>query len=172
MLFRSVSTSPTPTRRDTRDEVDEDLRNDVRLLGALLGRVLTESGGDDLLNDVEELRAHAIAAYEGSAAIEDAERLVDSFTPERAEQVARAFTCYFHLSNLAEEHHRVRVLRARDAAGTGVAADSLPGAIERLSAEVGTEETARRLRELRFHPVLTAHPTEARRRAEIGRAHV
>nr|WP_253259392.1 phosphoenolpyruvate carboxylase [Subtercola boreus] len=143
------------------------MRRDVRLLGALLGRVLTEAGGAGLLDDVEKLRALTIAAYESEAgvSIEDAERLVDAFTPERAEQVARAFTCYFHLSNLAEEHHRVRVLRARDAAGTTAAKDSLPAAIEKLVAEVGTEETAERLQALRFHPVLTAHPTEARRRA-------
>ncbi|WP_416351972.1 phosphoenolpyruvate carboxylase [Subtercola sp. RTI3] len=155
------------SRRDIRDEVDEDLRADVRLLGSLLGRVLTESGGEGLLDDVEKLRALTIDAYEreNNASIEDAEELVDSFTPARAEQVARAFTCYFHLSNLAEEHHRVRVLRARDAVGEAAPADSLPAAIERLVAEVGTDETAERLRRLRFHPVLTAHPTEARRRA-------
>nr|WP_233189098.1 phosphoenolpyruvate carboxylase [Subtercola sp. Z020] len=170
-----MSTFPDPTRQGIRDEVDEDLRNDVRLLGALLGRVLAEAGGEALLHDVEQLRALTIAAYEGESAgagadsgsvsIEDAERLVDSFTPERAEQVARAFTCYFHLSNLAEEHHRVRVLRARDATADAVPADSLPGAIEQLVFEVGEAETKRRLENLRFHPVLTAHPTEARRRA-------
>nr|WP_307827282.1 phosphoenolpyruvate carboxylase [Subtercola frigoramans] len=150
-----------------RDEVNEDLRGDVRLLGSLLGRVLTESGSSELLADVEKLRALTIEAYENddSEAIEAAEELVDSFSPTRAEQVARAFTCYFHLSNLAEEHHRVRVLRARDAAGGAVTTDSLPAAIEQLVDEVGADEASRRLRELRFHPVLTAHPTEARRRA-------
>ncbi|CAN5361389.1 phosphoenolpyruvate carboxylase [soil metagenome] len=155
------------TRKDIRDEVDEDLRSDVRLLGGLLGRVLTESGSAELLADVERLRALTIEAYENDSteSIEAAERLVDSFTPGRAEQVARAFTCYFHLSNLAEEHHRVRVLRSREAVGVAAAADSLPAAIERVVSEVGADETAKRLRTLRFHPVLTAHPTEARRRA-------
>ncbi len=149
------------------DEVDEDLRSDVRLLGSLLGRVLSEAGGLDLLSDVEKLRSLTIEAYEheNNTSIEDAERLVESFTPERAEQIARAFTCYFHLSNLAEEHHRVRVLQARDAQGDAVATDSLAAAIQRLEAEVGAAETATRLKGLRFHPVLTAHPTEARRRA-------
>jgi len=154
------------SRDDTRDAVDNALRSDVSLLGGLLGRVLRESGGDDLLRDVEKLRELVIAAYEsaGEASIEDAEALVESFAPRRAEQVARAFTCYFHLTNLAEEHHRVRVLRAREAA-SGFIADSIPGALTRLTDEVGRDETAKRLAELRFHPVLTAHPTEARRRA-------
>jgi phosphoenolpyruvate carboxylase len=154
------------SRDDTRDAVDQALRSDVSLLGGLLGRVLRESGGDDLLRDVEKLRELVIAAYEseGEASIEDAEALVEAFAPERAEQVARAFTCYFHLTNLAEEHHRVRVLRGREAA-SGIVADSIPGAVTRLTDELGRDEAAKRLAELRFHPVLTAHPTEARRRA-------
>ena len=157
------------SRRDVSDEVDTAARADVRVLGALLGRVLTEAGGAELLDDVERLRALAIDAFESrrSESIADAEALVDSFSPKRAEQVARAFTCYFHLSNLAEEHHRVRVLRERETRSINVdlPADSLPGALSRLVDEVGSEETARRLQRLRFHPVLTAHPTEARRRA-------
>jgi len=167
-------TFPNPTsvpasdssRDDTRDAVDNALRSDVSLLGGLLGRVLRESGGDELLRDVERLRELVINAYEseGGASIEDAEALVEAFAPQRAEQVARAFTCYFHLTNLAEEHHRVRVLRGREAA-SGFVADSIPGALTRLTDELGRDETAKRLAELRFHPVLTAHPTEARRRA-------
>lgn len=160
--------NPDLSRRSIRDEVDAALRADVRLLGALLGRILTEAGGSELLDDVERLRELTIDAYEkqNDASIEDAEKLVDSFTPVRAEQVARAFTSYFHLANLAEEHHRVRVLRSRYVSASDPApADSLPAAIERLVGEVGREETAARLADLRFHPVLTAHPTEARRRA-------
>ena len=154
------------SRDDTRDAVDSALRSDVSLLGGLLGRVLRESGGDELLRDVEKLRELVIDAYESErdVSIEDAESLVESFSTQRAEQVARAFTCYFHLTNLAEEHHRVRVLREREAS-SGFPADSIPGALTRLSDELGRDEAARRLADLRFHPVLTAHPTEARRRA-------
>lgn len=152
------------------------LRADVRLLGELLGQVLAEYGGQKLLDDVERLRELTIAAHgeAGLAAVEEAESLVAGFEPVRAEEVARAFTCYFHLVNLAEEFHRVRVLRQResaagssvDANGRGSApADSLPGAIAALASEVGDEEAARRLQGLQFRPVLTAHPTEARRRA-------
>lgn len=152
------------------------LRADVRLLGELLGQVLAEYGGDELLDDVERLRELTIAAHgdAGLSAVEEAEALVAGLEPVRAEEVARAFTCYFHLVNLAEEFHRVRVLRQREsesgsavgANGRGSApADSLPGAIAALASEVGDEEAARRLQGLQFRPVLTAHPTEARRRA-------
>jgi phosphoenolpyruvate carboxylase len=167
-LTNETTSAPSDlSRKGVRDAVDEELRADVRLLGTLLGRILTESGGDGLLDDVERLRSLVIDAFEGenNASIEDAEALVDSFSEERAEQVARAFTCYFHLSNLAEEHHRIRVLRTREVFDGSASADTLPGAIERMVAEVGNDETAARLRRLRFHPVLTAHPTEARRRA-------
>lgn len=147
----------------------DQLRADVRLLGSLLGTVLTESGGQELLDDVEQLRALTIAAYNGEPdALASAEQLVEAFTPQRAEEVARAFTCYFHLVNLAEEYHRVRTLRSRDLAtpdGTSLRTDTLAGAVAALRNEVGEEETAKRIAALEFRPVLTAHPTEARRRA-------
>jgi phosphoenolpyruvate carboxylase len=166
-----ANTTPQPDadRGRARHEMPDELRADVRLLGEVLGRVLTESVGADLLDDVERLRALTISAYEedGSDAIEAAEALIDTFTVERAEEVARAFSCYFHLVNLAEEHHRVRVLHRREAEASPDAppTDSIQHAVETLRQEVGEEETARRIAGLEFRPVLTAHPTEARRRA-------
>ncbi|WP_240643782.1 phosphoenolpyruvate carboxylase [Antribacter gilvus] len=156
-----------------RHEVPDLLRDDVRLLGGLLGTILREAGGQDLLDDVERLREMTIRAYgDGDdAALDEAATLVDGFALDRAEQVARAFTCYFHLANLAEEYHRVRVLRAREAetrTGPAVLEDTLPEAFAQLTEEVGREEALRRLGELEFRPVLTAHPTEARRRAVSG----
>ncbi len=154
------------SRDEIRGAVDSRLREDVSFLGNLLGRVLRESGGPELFDDVEAVRAAVIGAYEGSgeASLERARELVDALSHDRAEQVARAFTCYFHLSNLAEEHHRVRVLKRR-ASTEGPASDSLPATLDVLRQEVGQDAAAERLRTLRFHPVLTAHPTEARRRA-------
>ncbi|MDM7891660.1 phosphoenolpyruvate carboxylase [Curtobacterium caseinilyticum] len=160
------STRHGRARDDVSGAVDSDLRADVRYLGNLLGRVLRETGGDDLLHDVESLRAAVIDAYEGSDAegAARAEAVVAGMSAERAEAVAQAFTTYFHLTNLAEEHHRVRVLRARGDDG-GVAGDSFPATYASLVEQVGADEAAARLADLRFHPVLTAHPTEARRRA-------
>jgi phosphoenolpyruvate carboxylase len=171
-------TDPQPSlearRGLARHEVPDPLRNDVRMLGEFLGRVIRESGGDDLFDDVERVRALTIRAHDEQdlSALTEAEELVASFSIERAQQVARAFTCYFHLANLAEEHHRVRVLRAREAelpAGELMQDDSLPAAIDALAHEVGREEALRRLQALEFRPVLTAHPTEARRRS-VSRA--
>ncbi|HLT85766.1 MAG TPA: phosphoenolpyruvate carboxylase [Phototrophicaceae bacterium] len=163
------SSSPDEARSSARLDMPEALRADVRTLGALLGRVLREDGGESLLSDVERLRELAIGAVvdtDGDGLLAEAQALIDSFTLERAEQVARAFTCYFHLVNLAEEYHRVRALQAREDAQPR--SDALAGAFAQLAAETSEEEAARRLRELEFHPVLTAHPTEARRRAVSG----
>jgi phosphoenolpyruvate carboxylase len=82
---------------------------------------------------------------------------------ERAEQVAHAFAVLFHLVNLAEERHRVRVLRSRDDMNAAPADDSLAGAV----AAIGSDGIAPVLADLEIHPVLTAHPTEARRRAVV-----
>ncbi|MBD8058407.1 phosphoenolpyruvate carboxylase [Cellulomonas sp. JH27-2] len=167
-------TAPLPPRDFPRvrasHEVPEPLRNDVRALGEFLGRVLAEAGGDDLLADVEALRELAIHAHSDptSDALAQAEELVSGFSLERAEQVARAFTCYFHLANIAEENHRIRVLRDREAHVEPLALapdDSLPAAVLKVTEELGQDEARRRLQEVEFRPVLTAHPTEARRRA-------
>src|SRR5690606_26701359 len=155
--------------------IPDEMRADVRMLGGLLGQVLRECGSAGLFEDVERLRLATIQAYEDESteAFERATEIAESFTIERADEVARAFTCYFHLVNLAEEHQRVRILRER--AGQAVPAtgsgsdpkplDTVATAYAQLRREVGDEEAQRRLRELRFHPVFTAHPTEARRRA-------
>ena len=164
--------SPQDVRRGlARHEVPDLLRNDVRLLGGLLGTVLREAGGDDLLADVERLRELTIRAHDEQSAdaLVQAENLVESFSPQRAEQVARAFTCYFHLANLAEEFHRVRILHERESVPSELAPDdSLPAAVAELAKEIGFDAALERLRALEFRPVVTAHPTEARRRAVAG----
>jgi len=155
-------------RYEAGQEIPDTMRADVRLLGGLLGRVLRESGSPGLFEDVERLRAATIQAYTDATpeAFARAEAIADSFSIDRAEEVARAFTCYFHLVNLAEEHQRVRVLRQRDGRPDREdATDSVAAAFVRLAAEIGDDSALERLQALRFHPVFTAHPTEARRRA-------
>ncbi|WBQ04048.1 phosphoenolpyruvate carboxylase [Kribbella sp. CA-293567] len=151
------------TRTRARFEVPEELRADVRLLGELLGRILVEYAGQPLLDDVEKLRELTIAG-DG----EGAEALVASWPHERAEDVARAFTCYFHLTNLSEELHRARVLRERDRSGEAPAVSELAQAVEQIGADAGEQQARALLTGLEFRPVLTAHPTEARRRAALA----
>ena len=156
-------------------ELPESMRRDVRLLGEVLGEVISESDGADLLADVERLRHAVIAARsaadrgsaQAAAAGDEIMALVSAWSWDRAELVARAFTVYFHLVNLAEEEQRVRALRQRDS-GDRPPRESLADAVDRLTAEGGAEHLNRLLAGLRVHPVFTAHPTEARRRAVVA----
>ena len=154
------------SREVARIEMPVPLRREVRLLGDMLGQVLSEYGGAGLLEDVEQLRRTVIAARdtddEGAAS-----RLVESWPIGRAEQVARAFTCYFQLVNLAEERHRARALRERDR-GTEPLAESLAQAVAEIRSRDGDEMLRGLLDDLVIHPVLTAHPTESRRRAVVA----
>ena len=138
----------------------------MRLLGGMLGRVIADYGGAGLLRDVEKLRGLVIRARDDGRFERGAEKLVAGWLLDRAELVARAFTCYFHLANLAEEHHRARVIRAR-----GRGAEPLPESIAATLQDLRPRLGAKRLHELvatlEIHPVFTAHPTEARRRAVV-----
>src|SRR5437868_1794091 len=96
-----------------------------RLLGSILGQVLAEAEGPERLADVERLRHATIELRQtrGPRAEEllaGVVAMVDGFDLGRAESVARAFTVYFQLVNLAEERHRVRTLRARSQAQASV----------------------------------------------------
>jgi phosphoenolpyruvate carboxylase len=153
-------------RASARREMPAELRRDVRLLGELLGQVLVESGGEDLLADVERLRRTVIEARHSDHEEQAALDLVAGWSLERAEDVARAFTCYFHLANLAEEQQRARVLRSRDRE-LGVLRESLAATVDEIRAGQGEERLRGLLAGLELHPVLTAHPTEARRRAVV-----
>ncbi|HYY19660.1 MAG TPA: phosphoenolpyruvate carboxylase, partial [Streptosporangiaceae bacterium] len=94
----------------------EPMRDDVRLLGRLLGDVLRDAGGQDLLDDVEKLRHAVIDArrHPETGSLDDIAAMVAAWPLDRAEQVASAFTVYFHMANLAEELQRIRALRERD----------------------------------------------------------
>ena len=155
-------------REQARTDLPAALRADVRLLADTLGRVLVESGGPELLADVERLRELMITARRepDSHAFDTAGQLVAGWSLQRAEEVSRAFTAYFHLANLAEEHHRRRTLRERDTAVPGrdpAPAGSIGAALAQLDDAVGPDRTRELLAGLEFRPVLTAHPTEARR---------
>jgi phosphoenolpyruvate carboxylase len=154
----------------TSEEMPGALRRDVRVLGGLLGRVLEEAGGPGLLADVERLRRATIALRMADGdrrqARERVVELVASFDLDRAELLARAFTVYFQLVNLAEEQHRVRTLRERRRDG-GQVRESFAAAVQEVREVAGDDWLARLLDRLEVVPVLTAHPTEARRRAVV-----
>jgi len=127
---------------------------------------LLSFGGATLLRDVELLRRSVIRARDDAAYERRAEKLVASWSLSRATAVARAFACYFHLANLAEEHHRDRVLRQRDQ-GPKPMPESLAATVAELRLRHGASRLRQLLADFEVHPVFTAHPTEARRRAVV-----
>jgi phosphoenolpyruvate carboxylase len=160
--------------RTEREQTPAPLRQDVRLLGDVLGQVLVEAEGPELLADVERLRRAAIELRGSGDPLAQLDRVVGivaGFDLDRAESVARAFTVYFQLVNLAEEHYRVRILRARGRGEDGPAPapvpESLAAAVAEIREAAGTATLDALLERLEVRPVLTAHPTEARRRAVV-----
>ncbi|HEX8230243.1 MAG TPA: phosphoenolpyruvate carboxylase [Chloroflexia bacterium] len=156
--------SEIPNRAEPIDR----LRDYVRLLGELVGDVLREQGGDGLLEAVEHLRTSAIALRSPSGEHESREQAlldwVHSQSTQRLQQLVRAFSVYFHLINLAEQHHRVRTLMEREQTEHPLR-ESIAGAIATLrSHSLDAEEVLESITRLDVHPVFTAHPSEARRR--------
>ncbi len=145
------------------------LRRDVDLLASTLGATIAEQEGAGLLESVERIRLLARAAREHSGA-SAREALLDAVRElgEREQGlVVRAFSFYFLLVNLAEQHHRIRRLR-HEAASGGARRDSLGQAIAAIRAAGVSEELLReRASGMRLEPVLTAHPTEAARRTYL-----
>ena len=148
--------------------VRDPLAREVKLLGALLGQVIVEQGGRELLELVERTRRRTIALRRQDDPVERARLAeeLDSLDLARTEALIRAFALYFQLVNLAEERQRVRTLRRRQrSALQGVLDESIAEAIRGLSrGGRSSAEIATVLARLRIQPVFTAHPTEARRR--------
>jgi phosphoenolpyruvate carboxylase len=141
-----------------------DVRQDVRELGALLGDVLEDQSSTEAFETVEELRTSAIAYREGEA--DSRQRLHDVFDridPDGESAVARAFTTYFELINLAEERERVRANREASQART--LEDGLEETVQVLTeADADAETVQGILDDVLIEPTFTAHPTEARRK--------
>jgi phosphoenolpyruvate carboxylase len=143
------------------------LAREVKLLGALLGQVIVEQAGFELFEEVERIRRAAIAARQGEdpSAADGLDAAFTALDVERVEAVVRAFALYFQLVNLAEERHRVRTIaRRRRAARGGAVDDSIAGAVATLRRRGHARDLESLVGRLSIIPVLTAHPTEARRR--------
>lgn len=155
------------------------LHRDVRCLGWLLGEVIREQDGDGLFETIEELRRLTIehravrseappwSARRGEREIQEACERIARLDVQRARQVTKAFAIYFELTNLAENNHRKRRLRAAEILPNGT---PKPGSIEgtiRALAGRGLElaQVLRLLGRVEVVPVFTAHPTEVARRA-------
>ena len=153
---------------------DEPLRNDIRLLGRILGDTVREQEGDAVFDLVERVRQTAIRfARDNDPESRKHSRaelaaLLDPLPRDTTQAVVRAFSYFLQLANIAEDEHHIRRRRAHDLAGSPPREGSLVFALDALStANVSPEAIADFFAHALVAPVLTAHPTEVQRQSLI-----
>ena len=153
---------------------DAPLKEDIRLLGRLLGDVLRDQEGEDVFNVVETIRQTAVRfRREADAkAGEDLTALLHKLTRNQTISVVRAFSYFSHLANIAEDQHHIRRRRAHLLAGSAPQQGSVSFALSKLK-QAGVEgDTVRTFfQDALIAPVLTAHPTEVQRKSILDAEH-
>ena len=173
----------TGTGRKAPEEHDlpENLKYDMDLCLKILRDVLNEYD-PKLLTTFDTVRKYAVEAsdehFGGNTntdedGLAEAVKIIDEMNLHDAQLLARAFATHFHLANLSEENYRVSVLRERESEVDDINAvdpvNELTVAYHKLINEMGPAKAKELLDRLEFHPVFTAHPTEARRKAVEGK---
>ncbi|STC70504.1 phosphoenolpyruvate carboxylase [Corynebacterium pilosum] len=141
------------------------LQEDIRYLGRILGHIIAEQEGEDVFNRVESARQAAFEIAKGEAELSVLTDMFDNIAPDDATPVIRAFSHFALMANLAEDlHDEWKRERAADN-GEAPKDSTLEATWEKLAASEVTEaEVASSLSDGLVAPVLTAHPTETRRR--------
>lgn len=148
----------------------EPLRDDIRLLGRLLGEVIQACEGERVFDTIETLRRTAVRfRREGNKADGKLlEQRVKRLRGNDPNSVARAFSYFLHLSNIAEDRDQNRAQRDYALTNDTPARGSLREAVDLLEAQgVSTADIRRLLAEACVMPVLTAHPTEVQRKSTL-----
>lgn len=147
---------------------DAPLKEDIRLLGRLLGNVLREQEGEAVFQVVETIRQTAVRFRRESDAQSGAElnKLLKKLTRDQMISVIRAFSYFSHLANIAEDQHHNRRRRTHLLAGSAPQQGSIAYALSKLD-DAGVSGTAVRhfFKDALISPVLTAHPTEVQRKS-------
>lgn len=151
---------------------DLPLRNDIRLLGRILGETLRDQEGEAIFEIVERVRRSSIRFHRDAdeAARGELETTLNRLTRDETTRVIRSFTYFSHLANLAEDQHHIRRTRAHAMA----ASTPREGTVARAVAAVRDSGRSPAVLRAFFEralicPVLTAHPTEVRRRSTLDR---
>ncbi|ATO19170.1 phosphoenolpyruvate carboxylase [Acinetobacter sp. LoGeW2-3] len=150
-------------------QIDAPLREDVRLLGNLLGETLKLHAGQDLFNQVEQIRALSKGARDGQVEAEkQLEQLFLSLEDDEILPLTRAFTHFLNFANIAEQYHVVRRRRQSEFDETAESPNPLVPLFEKFKQqEISAESLYQQICELKIELVLTAHPTEVSRRTLI-----
>jgi phosphoenolpyruvate carboxylase len=151
-------------------EEDARLRNDIRLLGRILGDTVRDQEGADVFDLVERIRQTSIRFHrdDDRPARRELELILDSMSTSQTVRIVRAFSYFSHLANIAEDQNNIRQMRssARGAPRPGTLALTLSHA---RAAGFSAADLRKFFASALVGPVLTAHPTEVRRKSTIDR---
>jgi phosphoenolpyruvate carboxylase len=153
-------------------EEDARLRNDIRLLGRILGDTVRDQEGADVFDLVERIRQTSIRFHRGDdkAARRELELILDSMSISQTLRIVRAFSYFSHLANIAEDQNNIRRMRAGSKAGKAPRPGTLAlTLLHARTAGISAASLRDFLASALVSPVLTAHPTEVRRKSTIDR---
>ena len=156
---------------NTSEDKDLPLRDDIRLLGRVLGDTVRAQEGEAVFDLVETIRQSSIRfrRHEDHGARRELEATLDSLSRDQTIDVVRAFSYFSHLCNIAEDQHHIRRSRAHQIAGSAPREGSLAHALQRaFDAGMGSTELAAFFDTAHVVPVLTAHPTEVQRKSILN----
>ncbi len=159
-----------PNREAARKDVP--LRYDTRLLGRILGETVRDQEGDDVFDLVEHIRRTGVLFHREAdeAARQELQATMSSLPMDRAVRIIRAFGHFSHLANIAEDQHHIRRTRALAIAKAPPAQGTMAYALGRAAkAGVPRERLQAFFTGALCSAVLTAHPTEIRRKSSIDR---
>ena len=159
-------------RTEVGREATEPMREDIRLLGAMLGDTVREQNGDAIFDLVERARVESFRVRRSEIDRAELSELFDGIDAKTALPVIRAFTHFALLANVAEDIHRERRRAIHVAAGEPPQNSSLAATYLKLdAADLDAATVADALTGALVSPVITAHPTETRRRTIFDTQH-
>src|ERR1700746_2574261 len=161
-------------RADDAQALEEDarLRNDIRLLGRILGDTVRDQEGADVFDLVERIRQTSIRFHrdEHRSARRELESILDSMSISETVRIVRAFSYFSHLANIAEDQNTIRQMRAHHPAQGAPRVNALAETLGTARAAGIADDALRSFfKGALISPVLTAHPTEVRRKSTMDR---
>ncbi|MBY0318557.1 MAG: phosphoenolpyruvate carboxylase [Reyranella sp.] len=153
-------------------EKDAPLRYDIRLLGRILGDTVRIQEGDAVFDLVEHIRRTGVQFHRNAdeTARHELQKIMSDLPTDRALRIIRAFGYFSHLANIAEDQHHIRRTRAYAKAEAPPRPGTMAYALGRArQARLNREQLTRFFAHALCVPVLTAHPTEIRRKSSIDR---
>jgi phosphoenolpyruvate carboxylase len=151
---------------------DLPLRDDIRLLGRILGDTVREQEGEAVFAIVERIRQTSVRFHrdEDETARHDLEAALNGLSREETIQIIRAYSFFSHLANIAEDQHHIRRTRAHGLAASAPREGTMAHALARAEeASISHDQLRSFFDHALISPVLTAHPTEVRRKSTIDR---